>query len=175
MEGLIHLIIWLSQTRVKRSGSVTKRVRCENCTLDYEYEMRRTVKLQGETAKEVLDREAERQLRKQLAQESDPGPCPSCGWYQQHMIDMARRHAMRNVPTWVVFLVAVTALSLTLAFVLALPPQRFGSTGTWVRRAAGAVGGMAGLVILVFIVRRLHRRIAYNPNAARWRNQDPHQ
>ena len=104
MGGLIHLIahlaIWLSHNRVKRSGRILRTVRCENCTLSYEYAMQRTVKLHGESAEEVLAAEAERQLRKQLATECDLVPCPSCGWYQQHMIDQARKQAKGHVPGW---------------------------------------------------------------------------
>jgi hypothetical protein len=172
MEAIIHLLIWLMQNRASRSGSVMKTVRCENCTLSYEYEMRRTVKLRGEAATDALAAEAERRLRKQLAQECDAVPCPSCGWYQRYMVEWIRRRAIRHVPVWVVPLVIVTALSITTALVLALPNQRFGPAGASVGIALGAVGGAGALVLVLFVGYRVYRRTAYNPNGKRWTN--PH-
>jgi hypothetical protein len=170
MEAVIHLIIWLMQNRASRSGSVMKTVRCENCTLSYEYEMRRTVKLRGETARETLAAEAERRLRKQLAQECDPVPCPSCGWYQRHMVEWMRRQAMRHVPAWVLPLVIVTAVSVAASLLLVLAPQRFGPAGASVGVALGVVGGAGVLVFVLFLGYRVYRRTAHNPNGKRWTN-----
>jgi hypothetical protein len=175
MEAIVHLIIWLLQNKASRSGIVTKTVRCENCTLSYEYEMRRTVTLRGEATEEALAREAEWRLRKQLAQECDPVPCPSCGWYQQHMIEQVRRQALRHVPGWMIPLLIVTALCIVAALLLALPPQRFGPGGASVGVAMGAFGGMGALILVLFVGHRVYRRVAYNPNGKRWRNESASQ
>jgi hypothetical protein len=174
MGGLIHLIahlaIWLSENRVKRWGSVRKAVRCENCTLPYEYEMRRTVRLHGEASKEMLAAEAERRLRKQLATECDLVACPSCGWYQQHMIEQARNRATRHVPGWVVFVVIVTALSATYALLCACDPPKFGPVGVWIGVACGALATLGALIIVVFVARRIYLSRLYNPNSRRWQS-----
>jgi hypothetical protein len=172
MEAIVHLIIWLLQNKATRSGSVTKAVRCENCTLSYEYEMRRTVTLRGEATRDALAREAEWRLQKQLAQECDLVPCPSCGWYQQHMVERMRRQALRHVPGWVVPLVIVTAVSITAALLLALPPQRLGPAGASVGVVMGALGGMGALILVLFVGHRVYRRVVYNPNGKRWRNEN---
>lgn len=171
MEAIVHLIIWLMQNKASRSGSVMKTVRCENCTLGYEYEMRRRVTLRGEAAKEALAAEAERRLRKQLAQECDAVPCPSCGWYQRHMIEQVRRQAMRHVPGWILPLVLVTAVSIAASLLLVLvPKQRFGPAGVSVGFALGALGGAGALVLVLFVGYRVYRRTLYNPNGKRWTN-----
>jgi hypothetical protein len=174
MEAIVHLIIWLMQNKASRSGSVIKTVRCENCTLSYEYEMRRTVKLRGESSKEALAAEAERRLCKQLAQECDPVPCPSCGWLQRHMVEWVRRQALRHVPAWLVPLLIVTALSITTALVLSLP-NRFGPAGASVGMAMGVVGGAGATVLVLFVAYRVYRGTAYNANGKRWRNEAQHQ
>jgi hypothetical protein len=175
MHGLVHLIIWLLSNRVTRSGSVLKTVRCENCTLCYEYEMRRTVKLEGLDSEEVLAKRAEQTLWRKLADESDPIPCPACGWYQRHMVEQARRDAARHVPAWVGWLVVVTALLSTCAVLSAADPNKFGPVGFWTGTVAGIGGGLGLLILVVFIVSRLCRRVAYNPNATRWRNEEQDQ
>jgi hypothetical protein len=170
MEGLVHLIIWLIQTRVSRSGSVTKKIRCENCTLSYEYELRRTVKLMGESSKEALGRQAESQLRKELEEGSDPVPCPACGWYQRHMIERARREAMRKVPAWIVIVLISTAITTTVALLWATDRARFGRMPPWLGPLAVVASGVGGLLVVLFIVQRVYRRFAYNPNGSRWEN-----
>lgn len=168
MEGLIHLIILLLLTRVRRSGSVTKKVRCENCTLGYEYELRRTVKLAGESSKEALGRQAEDRLRKELEEGSDLIPCPSCGWYQRPMIERARREALRKVPAWIVFVLVTTAITTTVALLCATDRARFGRMPVWLGPLATVASGAGGLLVVLFIVYRVYRRFAYNPNGSRW-------
>jgi hypothetical protein len=171
MEGLIHLIIWLLETRVSRAQSVTKKVRCENCTLDYEYEMHRSVRLHGMASREALSQNAERMLHQRLATECDLAPCPACGWFQRHMVEQARRDALRHIPAWVVVVLIVTALSTVVGLVLALPPRRFGANGALVGMAAGVVGVAGAAFFVLFVIHRLYRRLAYNPNGPSWRDE----
>jgi hypothetical protein len=175
MEGIVHLIIWLMQTRVVRSGSVTKTVRCENCTLGYEYELRRRVWVSGESSKEELAREAERRLSRQLEEESDLVPCPSCGWYQRHMVEQARRDATRKVPAWVVVVLVVTAVAVTFTLLGAVAPGRIGPAATGIAEGAGVVGAAGVVFLVLFVARRVYRRFAYNPNGTRWTNEEQRQ
>jgi hypothetical protein len=173
MEHLIFLIVqWLVETKVTRSGSVLKKVRCENCTLDYEYEMHRTVKLHADAAKDELARRAELRLQRQLDEECDLVPCPYCGWYQRHMIERARQVATQAVPAWVIvgFLLG-SLLACWTAGTIINPDDCavFGACTGWL---VGAGAAVCGLAVVLFIGHRVRRRFAYNPNATRWKSDE---
>jgi uncharacterized iron-regulated membrane protein len=58
---------------------------------------------------------AEADLGERLETECDAVPCPSCGWYQQHMIPQARHEKFGWLyrAGWVVFVVALFLLILS--------------------------------------------------------------
>jgi hypothetical protein len=160
MGGIIRILIEAFQTTVTRSGSTRKKVTCERCRTDFEYEMSRSVTEAGFASEEVLGRAADAKLRRALAEGCDPHPCPGCGLYQQDMALRVQREATGPVPWWVVGLAVAAGGAFALAAMIdsgQVPPPA-GVT-------AGLVGiGLACLMVLLgFCCRRLYKRFA-DPN-----------
>jgi hypothetical protein len=90
------------------SGSILKRVQCEQCEHEYGYLMTRKGRglarswmfLDKQGASESANRKAEKQLFRRLEQSCDPVPCPRCGWYQEEMVRRLRRNHFR----WLFFI-----------------------------------------------------------------------
>jgi hypothetical protein len=83
----------------RASGRVPRFVTCEQCSHGYGYWLERTgfggahsyfgIGMIG--GRDRAASRAEANLEQRLRTECDAVPCPSCGWYQEHMIPQARR------------------------------------------------------------------------------------
>lgn len=81
---------------------VWKQVHCESCGGDYVYMMQRQgsgsafspLGLANESAKRLAENSANNEARR-LLHEGDFVACPTCGWYQRHMILIHRRKQLR--------------------------------------------------------------------------------
>jgi hypothetical protein len=80
-------------------GSALRTVVCEKCQTEFVYVLKRQVlgtaisvlDLNNRGAQEQAVKRANANLRKVLARDQDPVPCPGCGWYQQSMIPLLRQ------------------------------------------------------------------------------------
>ncbi len=85
------------------SGAVFKFVGCEQCRVEYVYQLQRTAEGQGtsllfldnEGAEDRASSRAKESLRRKLERGVDLAPCPACGWYQQRMVLKARKEHYR--------------------------------------------------------------------------------
>jgi len=85
------------------SGSVVRDVTCEKCGCAYHYQLTRRGQGSGTApyyinqggAQRRAERGAKKSLEKQLARDTDPVPCPDCGWFQSPMVREIRRRSMR--------------------------------------------------------------------------------
>jgi hypothetical protein len=97
---LIHAAISARPRPQKRehaqvSGSTTKSVDCVFCCHKYAYSMNRVARATGASIVEA-DQQAWDRLRRVLAKEIDPVPCPRCGSFQPAMIRLLKwRHLAR--------------------------------------------------------------------------------
>jgi hypothetical protein len=96
----LHLLLFVFKGRVSVTGSIRKDVRCERCELCFTYEMTRSVSEVASNIRDPVETHAALGLRIALEDECDMFPCPTCGWYQRHMVEFARRRATRNVRWW---------------------------------------------------------------------------
>jgi hypothetical protein len=84
-------------------GSAYKAVVCESCQTEFVYLLRRhalgsatsVLYLDCEGAKARAARDAAAALKRALARDHDPVPCPACGWYQRYMVTVLRRQHRR--------------------------------------------------------------------------------
>jgi hypothetical protein len=86
---------------VSAAGSTLRCVRCENCGSDYIFEARFRASAsiahspwslkQANNARDDAEDEAQRNLARMLRHLVYPVPCPSCGWYQEDMIEEIQR------------------------------------------------------------------------------------
>src|SRR5438552_2174233 len=75
-KSTVKLAAWKKQT-------------CLRCGCDFRYRMKREGKGSGATGPDA-DREATRRAARKIGTESDPHPCPSCGYVQPDMIGNRR-------------------------------------------------------------------------------------
>jgi hypothetical protein len=151
----------------KLSGSVPKLVRCEQCSLEYVYLMKRSASGEG-TSMLFLDNEgaqaraqsaAERALTTKLDHELDPIPCLACGWYQADMVAEIRKGRL-----WWMVLVAVglgilgVILFLMACLVSLIGEEPVAALVMWIGVGLCALGAIS----LPLARRRLARQ--YDPN-----------
>jgi hypothetical protein len=155
------------------SAATLKLVRCENCHVEYVYRMERfgsgtgtsLLFLENKGAQDRATQQAANELRGLLWRECDPIPCPNCGWYQKAMVRAMRRDHWRWMQSTGLGLLAVSTISLVIAYVAWLPNFPHSPGPPWLlpmSLIAGAVTGVAGAGLLV-IKATLSTR--YDPNA----------
>ena len=80
-------------------GSAIREVQCEKCQERFAYEIVRLgigsdvspYFLRDEAAEASASKQSQRDLTRRIAKETDPVPCPHCGWMQDDMIRGVRR------------------------------------------------------------------------------------
>jgi len=133
-------------------GAEFRTVVCENCQVEFVYLLTR--KAEGwATGVMFLDwdapdraaRRAEAELRRTLAQDQDPVPCPSCGWYQQSMVPLLRaRHRgwMSVAGAFLLYAAALVSVPGALAWIFSKDPAGARAAASFVQ--AGVWGAAAG-------------------------------
>lgn len=110
------------------SGDVRQRVRCVECSLEYEYILRRRAYGEGhsayflanERASQLAEERARANLLRALDDEIDAVFCPACGIYQPDMVNLLKKQfgskcdpnkwaSMRTTISWPVAWQAVSA------------------------------------------------------------------
>ena len=85
--------------RTTVTGSEIREVKCEKCGCEYVYivQARATgsgfspLFLDDERAHARAGARAKRGMQQQLRKLHLPIPCPDCGWYQKHMVELLRK------------------------------------------------------------------------------------
>ncbi len=117
----------------------------------------------GGAARQQAAAEAHERLRRALMGKVEAVPCPACGWYQQHMLPLARRMHHRWVRWLGLALVFLLCPVLLLAAYLNYrSPYTPFDSWAWVYRALAAGVAAAAGVFLIAIRWRLGQ--AYDPN-----------
>jgi hypothetical protein len=148
----------LDRNRVKRSGSVVKRVKCEGCAGEYFYLLERTASGSDTWSKAKSARLAERNLAWALEHDFDVVPCPACGWYQANMVKREKHRAGKDMNA-----IALLALMLGLMMVVAgFSPARMPPEGHVLCVAIG-VGGIVISGVLARVA--WNRKERCDPNA----------
>jgi hypothetical protein len=128
------------------AASITKRVECEKCRCTYFYHLARPYATKR--ARTTTRAEARAELRAWLKHESEPVPCPKCGWIQAYMV----RELLRASHPWMswlgkaIFIVTFTLLGgLLLGLSIARPDRvkpalpYFGAAALVASAAGGAL------------------------------------
>lgn len=142
------------------AASLTKRVECEKCRCSYFYHLARPYATKR--ARTTTRADARAELLARLKHESEPVPCPRCGWIQSYMVrDLLR--ASYGWMSWLGKAILVVTFTLLGSTLLGLSIAR----PDWVRPALpylGAATLIASAISSALFVRRqiLTRRI--NPN-----------
>ncbi len=157
--------------RATDEGSVAKVVRCEQCTVEYVYQVRR--RSQGGSVgflvadHEAAARSAAGNLKTLLSCACEPVPCPKCGWLQRDMVRQARQLKYRGLLTAGVVLFLAGCILLG-AFMLVEGIAQ-ATKSPWVGCAAVIVGllalGAAALAAVLLVLRFLLPWF-YDPNTA---------
>src|SRR5262249_3700958 len=90
---MIPVVVFWTKYTATVNGRVLKLVPCENCSTEYVYVLERegtgvgtsVYALNDEGARDNAASAADEALPGDLANDSDPGPCPDCGPYQRYM------------------------------------------------------------------------------------------
>jgi hypothetical protein len=159
----------------------TRRVVCERCRTEYQYQVVRKAKgdgtslylLDNEGAERRAEERAERALNRKMRTAIEPHPCPECHWMQSEMVHELRR---RSYPVlfWTFGVVIPILLGVVLWFVVQVGTEYFSSSleAPALRLALALVAGL-GVSLLIGQGLRylLTRRI--DPNAT-WQGIPSH-
>jgi hypothetical protein len=155
------------------SGSVFKLVACEQCGVEYVYELKRTAIGEGKSllfldnqgAEDRAAFRAEESLRRKLERGIDLVPCPACGWYQQHMIPKARREHYR----WMLitgFCLAIGLIPIAVFGGVLNSAPRQGTTEPLIPWSLFLAGlGTLAVVSIGSMVGKFLLTLGYDPNA----------
>jgi hypothetical protein len=107
---LIHLVF--QEVSVTTTGCTVRRVACEHCGETYIYQLRIAAKGTAHSIffigkagkKKIAEARAQEKLRKRLAIDNEPPPCPACGHYQRVMIPILRKRLLRRAALTTFFL-----------------------------------------------------------------------
>lgn len=142
-----------SMPRVTASGTVEKRVVCENCRTIYWYYLSRSVTLvsSGRTKAELerAQLKAELALMELVQSAIDPVACPHCGWYQSSMYGESRWAQLKIGLSYTL----LYALSITLACYFILPHNSASQNVS-----LGLLAGGIGLLMVHLLY------LSHNPN-----------
>jgi hypothetical protein len=155
------------------SGATLKPVRCEKCHVEYVYRMERVgsgsgtslLFLENQGARDRATQQAANELRGRLWRECDAIPCPNCGWYQQAMFEAMRRDHRRWMRHTGSVLLAVSTISLIIAYVEWLPNFPHGPGPPWLLPMSLIAGVMTGVAGAGLLVAKAKLGARYNPNA----------
>jgi hypothetical protein len=174
IEVLVHLLITRHEDCGRRSRTIHVGVRCEQCRHKYGYALTRSVRVKAtriifesrEKARRVAEHNAEDQLDEKLDRQSDPVPCPSCGWIQSKMLNAARRERFPRWPRNALFAVilagiAFFASSIVYAAQQERPNRDLSGVFTGLMLTVALLGG-GGIISLVLHDRRVKN---YDPNS----------
>jgi hypothetical protein len=156
----------------KVKGKVPRLVTCEQCGHAYGYWLERTgvgsassyfgIGMRGGGDRAASP--AEDMLDERLGTECDAVPCPSCGWYQEPMIEQARleRYGWLVRGGWLLFVLGVFGFVFGGCLVTALDksPQLWG-----VARGFQLLAGLAVFAPLVGHLLKWQLAARYDPNA----------
>jgi hypothetical protein len=165
-------MIHLEHFEVTTRGRAFKTVTCESCRAEFVYLLIRhgagfaasAMFYDRAGAKERAAAQAEAELRRALAREQDPVPCPGCGWYQQSMVPLVRaahRGWMRFVGALLLYLAAILGGLAALAVLTRRAGDR-AAVGTALGLAEAAAWAAAIGCGLVLARRLLARRVEPN-------------
>jgi hypothetical protein len=174
IEVLVHLLLTRHEDRGRLSRTIHVRVRCEQCRHGYGYALTRSVRVNVSQAiwesrdrsRRTAEHLAQNRLDQKLDRESDPVPCPNCGWFQSQMLDAARGERFPHRPRNAIFALILAGIAFFASIiVMQAQEERPGRdlsgvlTGLMLTVALLGGGGIAGLV--------LHdRRVKnYDPNS----------
>jgi hypothetical protein len=155
------------------SGATLKLVRCEKCHVEYVYRMERVgsgsgtsiLFLENKGAQDRASQQAVNELRGLLWRECDPVPCPGCGWYQDAMIRAMRRDHWRCMQGTGLGLLAVSTISLMIAYVTWLPNFRHSLRPPWLLPLSLIAGVVTGVASAGLLVAKATVSARYDPNA----------
>lgn len=160
------------------TGRVVRCVTCESCQADYVFTFDATAKgtstsLYGMGMKSV-ERKAIREAQAAVDHELKTGvrvvPCPSCGWYQAHMVDELRNRIPPAFGLEAMGLLGVAILMMVLGNFAAIKVLTAPKHVHVEAYAAEFWFGVAGLGLICFLTgcyvirRRMSRRAGVNPN-----------
>jgi hypothetical protein len=153
-------------------GKVPRFVTCEQCGHAFGYWLKRTGAGSASSylgigmigGRERASSRAEDNLEQRLRTECDAVPCPSCGWYQEHMIEQTRheRYGWLVRVGWLLFAVAVFAFVFGGCLVTALDKI---PALTGIARGTQAVALLALFAPLAGHLLRQQLSARYDPNA----------
>jgi hypothetical protein len=150
------------------SGSTLRTVVCEQCQTEYIYFLTREAEASA-VAVLFLDQEgagiralgaAQADLRKKLASEHDPIPCPTCGWYQKPMVKVLRAAHWRGL-----HIAGVILMYIGFLFAAMHVLQVLGAKGKWIDPALLNIGSFFGGIGLTLMVVRKLLSMPLDPNA----------
>ena len=142
------------------SASVTKRVQCEKCRGTYFYHLARPYATRRARATTRADARAA--LLARMKHDSEPVPCPQCGWIQSNMV----RDLLRSSYGWMRWLgkaILVGTFTLIGSLLLGLSIARPG----WVKPSLPYLGGaavIASAVSAALLARRHMLTLRIDPN-----------
>jgi hypothetical protein len=152
IEVLIHVLLTRHEDRGRLSKTIHVGVRCEQCGHKYGYALSRSARVKvaravwesRATAREAAQRHAETLVDQKLDRESDPVPCPKCGWLQNKMLDAARREQFPHSPRNAVVALIIAGVALFASFVVQMIQEEHPNL---------ALGGvLCGLLITVALL-----------------------
>jgi hypothetical protein len=174
IDLLIHLLITRHEDRGRLSRTIHVGVRCEQCRHKYGYALTRSVRVKvsrviwesRERARRAAEHQAESHLDEKLDRQSDPVPCPHCGWLQSQMLDAARRERFPRRPRNAVFALILAGIALFASFIVMMaqeerPNRDLGGVLTGLMLTVALLGG-GGIASLVIHDRRVKN---YDPNS----------
>lgn len=139
------------------SGWVARSVTCEHCQGEYVYVLTRegagfASGLLGfdENAPIYAARQANAELRRSLARDQDPVPCPSCGWYQRSMVGLIRdqhRGWLGIAGAFLIYASALIGVPGMMIWALSVEPKAVRGAVSFIE--AGAWGSSVGGVLIL--------------------------
>ncbi|OWK36241.1 hypothetical protein [Fimbriiglobus ruber] len=172
------LLIFFSSSKLlaRARRSCSKCVTCEKCHETFTYCMSREAfgedKSVFSNTREVAWRKAEQNaeeiVQRMLQEESDPIPCPSCGWVQEEMIRSVRRRSytgLKNLGNaFLLFIAGVFALTVLYLFLLVFSYKWENNALYGACEFVGVCTAILGTPYLLLWLLRWGLNSLYNPN-----------
>jgi hypothetical protein len=111
------------------------------------------------------------ELRGLLRWDCDAVPCPDCGWYQEAMVRAMRRDHLRWMLNTGLAFLALSTISLIIAYVAWLPNFPHSPGPPWLLPSALIAGVVAGVAAAGLLVAKASLSARYDPNAIDVKNR----